>query len=666
MSILDVTIPRYPDRLSREELVPLAYRHMYLSRVMELRLLELFKTGAVKGTVTFCTGNEAVAAGMAFPLRPGKDVVSLTHRDFISHISLGNTVHEMLCQYMANAESMTHGREGNVHHGKAAQRRFPMMSHLGGMLATVVGGVWAARLSGEDVIGLSVMGDGGTSTGDFHETLNLASVRGVPVLFLIENNRYAFSTPTRFQYACEKLSDRSAAYGIEGATIDGTDITQVYGAVCDAIDLMRRTSKPYLLECVTFRMHGHAAYDKGDYVPRNLYEAWMREEPVGKTRRMLSAMTDEAGISKLEKQIDAEIETAVGRALKVGRPDPTTHPITVFAPAGRRAADPFTAADARNFSAVTMALDYLLQRHPEAVLLGQDIGPYGSAFKTCKGLYEKYGPQRVVDMPICESAMTGCALGMSQTGGRPIVEFQFADFSTEAVTQLGLNSGTWFFRSGCAAPLLFRLPCGGGITVGAFHSGEFDGLWSRFPGLKILYPVTPQETFEAIVAGFYDPNPCLVMENKFLYTRKKGDIAFDGDLDAVWRSRRYCEGDGCTIVGIGAMTDTALEAAKLADVPSDVWNLFLVCPLDIEPIVESVKKTGRLLVVQETGETAGLGDRIVSLLIRRAFKHLRNQPVIVSSPDCPVPFAPELETVHRPDAGRVADILRRLHAGEDQ
>ncbi len=196
---------------------------------------------------------------------------------------------------------------------------------------------------------------------------------------------------------------------------------------------------------------------------------------------------------------------------------------------------PLSAKNVKNGDAVNMALDYILANHPSAFLAGMDVGAYGSAFKTCKGLVERYGAGRVIDMPIAESGILGFALGASQTGAEPIVEFQFADFSTEGVTQLGLNAGTWYFRTGCAAPMLLRLPCGGGMTMGAFHSGEFEGLWSRFPGLKLLYPATSQETYEALLAGFHDPNPCLVFEHKLLYWSRGGDIDFDGDLSAVWR-----------------------------------------------------------------------------------------------------------------------------------
>ena len=331
-------------------------------------------------------------------------------------------------------------------------------------------------------------------------------------------------------------------------------------------------------------------------------------------------------------------------------------------PSPRPRLEPFQAKGVKNGDAVNLALDYLLANHPAAFLAGMDVGVYGSAFKTCKGLVERYGAQRVIDMPLAESSIMGFALGASQTGAEPIIEFQFADFSTEAVTQIGLNAGTWYFRTGRAAPMLVRLPCGGGLTVGAFHSGEFEGLWSRFPGLKLLYPATPQETYEALLAGFYDPNPCLVFEHKLLYWSRGGDIDFDGNLQAVWRPRRYIEGADLTLVALGAMVHPALAAAKQSGGSVEVWNPLVLQPLEIGPIAESVEKTGRLLVVQESGETQGLGDRLVSLLTRECFSSLKAAPELIATPDVPVPFAPELETACRPSQETIRKAITAILA----
>ena len=620
-------LARWPQRMTQAEFYAAAYPLMYLSRHLDERMEELFKKGYTKGTVTTGIGNEATAAAMTMPLRPGRDPVSIMHRDVIGHLLLGSTPYQLFCQYMANAESPTHGREGNVHHGDAATRRFPMISHLGKMPSLVVGATWAARRAGEDVFGLAVIGDGGSSTGEVHESMNIASVHKTPVLFLIENNYYAFSTPVGAQYNCRRLSDRAQGYGISGRTIDGTDAWEVYSAVCDALEGMSADSMPRILECMTLRLHGHAAYDKGDYVSAGEMRDWLDRDPVPAARRKIQEISgfSEAEVSAMEKLIEAEVQADLEAALACARPEASSQSWTSYAPAAPLEVEPYQAAKVKNGEAVNRAIDYLLARHRNAFMIGLDIGAYGSAFKTCKGLIDRHGPQRVIDMPLGESAMVGFALGASQVGGQPIMEYQFADFATESATQVGLNCGTWYYRSGCPAPILFRLPCGGGLTMGAFHSGEFEGLWSRFPGLKLLYPATAQETFEALLAGFYDPNPCLVFEHKLLYWSKSGPIDFNGRLADVWRARKYSEGNDLTLVALGAMVYEALTAAGKTSRNIEVWNPFVLQPLAIEPIIESVQKTGRLLVVQECGMTQGLGEMIIARVVRAAFSAPRRR-----------------------------------------
>ncbi|NQT40192.1 MAG: transketolase [Planctomycetes bacterium] len=655
-------VVQFPEKLSLEALLPVAYRTMVRSRRIEARLLELFQKGYVKGTVTQSNGNEATAVGMALPLRPGRDIVSFLHRDFASHLLFGATPYQLVCQYMANADSLTHGREGNCHHGDARNRRLPMMSHLGKMLSLVVGGAWAARCSGEKVFGLAVVGDGGSSTGEFHEALNIASVRRSPVLFVVQNNGLSFSTPTSAQYRCENLSDRAAGYGITGRTIDGTDVWEVYTAVWDALAAMAEDPAPAILECRTVRLVGHAAYDKADYVSDEQMAQWQQRDPLPKTRaRLLEACSvSEDEVAAWEQEIEEEVSEVIARAVPVARPDPVVRRGDVYASSSPAPVKPFQAKRLKNGEAVNRALDSILTDHPRAFLVGLDVGTYGSAFKTCKGLIDRHGPQRVVDMPLCESGLVGFCLGASQVGGLPIMEFQFADFSTEAVTQLGLNAGTWHFRSGCDAPLLMRLPCGGGLTMGAFHSGEYEGLWGRFPGLKLLYPATAQETYEALIAGFADRNPCLVFEHKLLYWSKSGPVDFDGDVRSVWRSRRYTEGEDVTIVATGAMVHEATAAAARSKYSVEVWNPFVLQPLDLDPIIDSVEKTSRLLVVQECGESGGLGNRIISQVLRHGRATLKCPAQLLAAPDLPVPFAPELETYCRPNADKILATVERM------
>lgn len=636
---------------------------MYLSRYCEERIRHLFRSRQVKGTVTLSIGNEAVSVGMGIPFRPGKDILAPMHRDFATHIIQEMPLYDLFCQYMANKDSPSHAREGNVHHGNAHMRKFPMISHLGNMFALVAGGTWAARKQGEQVFGLGVIGDGGSSTGDIHESMNLASVQHIPMLCIIENNEYAYSTPTCNQYNCANLSDRAKGYGIPGVTIDGTDVWVVYNAICDALETMERDKTPYLIEMKTLRLEGHAVYDTAEYVSAEEKARWLKREPLERIKSMYCELTQvgDEELRSLQMGIESYVDSVIDKAMAVARPEYSKAEKVVLAVSSSKPTlKPFTTQNVRNLNTVTAALEYILENNPKAFIVGQDIGRYGSAFKSCKGLYEKFGLERVVDMPICESATTGFCLGASQTGMLPIMEFQFADFSTEAVTQLGLNCGTWFYRTGKSAPILFRMPSGGGITLGAFHSAEFDGLWSRFPGLKLFYPYSPQETFEALIAAFYDPNPCIVFEHKLLYTGKPDSIHFDGNLDTIERPRQYTEGTDCTVVAFGAMNSLCLNIVNERKYSIDLWNPFILSPLHLEPIFQSVKKTGKLVVVQESSETAGLGDRIISQVVQHCWDSLVCSPILVSSPDAPVPFAKELEVCHIPDQNKICQAIETM------
>ena len=525
---------RFPKRMSPEDLFPIAYLFMYLARRLEERVFELYQKGCVKGTVTIGIGNEATTVGMSIPFRPGKDVVSLLHRDFAAHLLFGATPRQLLCQYLANVESPTHGREGNVHHGDASRRRLPMISHLGKMLSLVVGGTWGARQNGEDVFGLAAIGDGGSSTGEFHEAMNIASVLKVPVLFLIENNHYAFSTPTSAQYRCARLSDRAIAYGIRGRTIDGTDVGGVYDAVFDAMESMQRDSMPVVIECMSLRLHGHAAYDKATYVDPARQDQWQREDPLPNTRRRLRGEfgLSEADVDALECEAEAEIHAALAQSLR----------------RAARAAGPRLESLWRRLRAVGEALPCGEgeKRRRRATGLGIPAGEqpprlpcrtrrgslrlcFQDLQRAARSLRPRPGDRHAVG----RIGNHGVRPGRVADGRRADRRIPIRGFLHRVRQPVGAQRRHLVLPRGGEAPILVRLPCGGGLTMGAFHSGEFEGLWSRFPGLKLLYPATPQETFEALLAGFYDRNPCLVFEHKLLYWSHGGDIDFDGDLSAV-------------------------------------------------------------------------------------------------------------------------------------
>lgn len=639
------------------------YAWMHYARRTDNRILELFRQGLIKGTVTGGQGNEALILPLALLADKERDVISFTHRDLGGHLVWSGHLCEHLNQYFANADSPTQAREGNVHHGDPANRSLPMISHLGAMISNVIGSTESLRRQGSPAVGFTFFGDGGSSTGDIHESMNLAALLSVPILFVIENNRYAYSTPIDEQFAPEvELWKRAAGYGIEGRKVDATDTLASVAAFDDAIKTVRESGKPMLLEANTLRLRGHAAYDTCDYLREGENDAFFAADPVPRFRADLVAQGHEAHLEAMETEIDAFIESCIQVSLAVARPsaDIAQLKADVFAPASAPIdwkPDPAESAELNFAQALNAAHRKILTERPESIVMGQDIATYGGAFKVTDGLLDDFGRDRVFNTPLAESACTGYAIGLALAGHRPIEEFQFADFSTEATTQITLNAATYHFRSGAKVPLVLRLPAGGGLTFGSFHSQELESLFLSMPGLKALYPSTPQDAFNALLAAYEDDNPVLLFEHKKLYRGAKGPVQFEADYRKVWEPRHVSSGDFATLVTYGEMVGVAERAAAyFADeyeMDFDVWDLRALSPLKLDAIKASLARTHRLIVLHEGRRTHGFGAELVSRLTEDHFFDLEAAPLRITAHDLPVPFAPELEAAFRPDLDKV-------------
>jgi len=640
------------------------YAWMHLARTTDNRILELFRQGLIKGTVTGGQGNEGLIVPLALLADKAVDVVSFTHRDLGGHLIWSGHLCEHLNQYFANAASPTQAREGNIHHGDLANRSLPMISHLGAMLSNVAGVTDAQHRAGRAAVGFAFFGDGGSSTGDVHETLNLAALLSLPVLFVIENNRYAYSTPVAEQFTDRvELWQRAAGYGIEGRQLDATDPLAATAALADAITTVRETGRPMLIEAHTLRLRGHAAYDTCDYLQPGESDAFFAADPVPQLRQRL--LDDGAGdaVIALETEISAYVEACIKIGLATPRPDPAGMADDLYAPPHQIDWQPTPAEPATlNFAqALNAALRKVLTERPESFVLGQDIATYGGAFKVTEDLYDEFGRTRVFNTPLAESSCTGYAVGLALGGMRPIEEFQFADFSTEACTQITLNAATYHFRSGAKVPLVLRLPCGGGLTFGSFHSQELESLFLSMPGLKALYPSTPQDAFNALLAAVEDDNPVLLFEHKMLYRGANGPVQWDADFRTVWQPRRVCSGDFATLVTYGEMvnlaTDVAGYFADEYEIEIEVWDLRALSPLRLEAIEASLARTHRLIVLHEGRLTHGFGAELVARLAEKHFFDLEAPPLRLASLDLPVPFAPELEAAYRPSR---ASVIARI------
>ena len=644
------------------------YAWMHVARTGDNRILDLFRQGLIKGTVTGGQGNEGLIVPLALLADKATDVISFSHRGFGGHLVWSGHLCDHLNQYFANAGSPTKAREGNIHHGDPAARSLPMISHLGAMLSNVAGLTDSQRRLGRPAVGFAFFGDGGSSTGDIHETLNLASLLSLPVIFVIENNRYAYSTPTSEQFAPDtELWRRAAGYGMEGFAIHTTiDVAATAQTLAAAIEKVRQTSRPLLIEAHTLRLRGHAAYDTCDYLLPGESDGFFARDPLPKFRAQLVAAHGAARLDAIDAELNAWIEACITVSLAVPRPAAAAAAMLadVFAPESAPLPwqpTPAAPENLNNAQAINLGLRKILTERPESLILGQDIGTYGGAFKVTEGLLAAFGRPRVFNTPLAESACTGYAVGLALNGHRPIEEFQFSDFVTEAATQITLNSATYHFRSGAAVPLVFRLPTGGGLTFGSFHSQELDSFLLAMPGLKALYPSTPQDAFNALLAAYEDNNPVILFEHKALYRRGKAPVAWDANYRDIWSPKKLRTGDYATLITYGDMVHLAEAAADYLaaeyEITLDLFDLRALAPLRLEAIEASLQRTGRLIVLHEGRRTHGFGAELVARLTEKHFSSLKAAPLRIASLDLPVPFAPELEQAFRPTKDKIIERI---------
>jgi 2-oxoisovalerate dehydrogenase E1 component len=650
---------------NRTESLLRIYAWMQLARVVDNRILELFRQGLIKGTVTGGQGNEWMIVPLALMADKATDVVCFTHRDLGGHLIWGGHLCEHLNQYFANAESPTRAHEGNIHHGDPSNRSLPMISHLGAMCGPVLGATDSQRRFGRKAVGFAFFGDGSSSTGDVHEAMNLASLLSLPVVFVIENNGYAYSTPADEQFLHgTELWRRAAGYGMEGLVLECGDPGEAARTLAPVIDKVRATSRPMLVEARTLRLRGHAAYDTCNYLLPGEADGFAARDPLPIFRKSLAALAGAGRVDALDAELGAFVEECVKVAIAVPRPDPAGMEAQLFSPVaapfnwvpGPAAPENVTMAQAINHG-----IRKVLTERPESIILGQDIATYGGAFKVTENLYGEFGRTRVLNTPLAESACTGYAIGLAVNGHRPIEEFQFADFATEAVTQITLNAATMHFRSGAACPLVLRLPSGGGLTFGSFHSQELDSFFLTMPGLKALYPSNPQDAFNAVLAACEDNNPVLLFEHKGLYRRGKHPVAWDPGYRGIWHPRRVRQGGYATLVTYGEMVHLATEVcdylASEYECDIEVFDLRCLSPLDLSEIAPSAARTGRLIVLHEGRRTHGFGAEVVARIVEGSRAPLKAPPLRITALDLPVPFAPELEAAFRPTKDRVIELI---------
>jgi 2-oxoisovalerate dehydrogenase E1 component len=638
--------------LSKKQLL-LLYKNLLLPRMIEEKMLLLLRQGKISKWFSGI-GQEAISAGAALALDDDEWILPL-HRNLAVFTARKMPLHRLFKQWQGSAEGYSKGRERSFHFGSREHHICGMISHLGPQLAVADGIALAHKLRKENKVALVFTGEGGTSQGDFHEAVNLAAVWDLPVIFLIENNGYALSTPVKEQYRCESLVQKAAGYGIEGTSIDGNNILQVFNTVKSARNSCITNQKPFIIECVTFRMRGHEEASGVKYVPRELLEEWQYKDPVKTYGQYLLI---EGHLTEKEKNSTRKVfDRYIEAELKKGLQSPEIVAVTnrelydVYAPEKKTVIKPGASdfslpitRDIRFIDAIREGLHQSMKMHDNLLLLGQDIAEYGGAFKITEGFVAEFGKNRVRNTPLCESAVLGAALGLSIEGFKTMVEMQFADFVTMGFNQITNNLAKIHYRWGQPADVVVRMPTGGGLGAGPFHSQSNEAWFVHTPGLKVVYPSSPSDAKGLLIAAINDPNPVLFFEHKFLYRSISGPVSSAYEETEIGKARIVQQGRDLSIITYGVGVHWACEYARNNPALSiDILDLRTLLPIDHDAIRDSVSRTGKVLLLHEDVLTGGIGGEIAAWIGEHCFELLDAPVMRCASLDTPVPFNPVLE-----------------------
>src|SRR5690554_1613517 len=599
-----------PFQLSHEGLLAM-YRAILLPRLFEERMLILLRQGKL-GKWFSGIGQEAIAVGASLAMDDLEYILPM-HRNLGVFTARKVPLVKLLDQFQGKRSGFTKGRDRSFHFGTQEHRIVGMISHLGPQLAVAAGIALGEGLAGRKTCTLVFTGEGGTSQGDFHESLNLAAVWNLPVIFLIENNGYALSTPVSEQYRCERLADRGLGYGMESVQIDGNNILEVYNTVRRYSESIRNEPRPILIECTTFRMRGHEEASGVKYIPAEHFDQWKEKDPLKLFEKYLldSRVVNALYVAQLKLELKAEIDEAVrGSFTDDGLVlDPSSEEQDMYAPFRQPLVVPEkNFSEKRYMDAISDAMRLALQRFPNLVIMGQDIATYGGAFKLTERFVQEFGPARIRNTPLCESAVIGASLGLSIVGYKSLVEMQFADFVSMGMNQIVNNLAKSHYRWGQPADVVIRMPTGAGTGAGPFHSQSNEAWFIKTPGLKVLYPAFPRDAKGLLLAALEDPNPVLYFEHKYLYRKCSEEVPDDYFTTPIGKANQLRTGKDLVIIAYGMGVHWALEYLdEHPDISASLIDLTSLVPWDQEMVAEAVKATGKALVLHEDTLTAGMG-----------------------------------------------------------
>jgi len=680
-------------------------RQMWEIRLFENKVYDLLGRNIIKGASHLYAGEEAVAVGAISALRDD-DLITSTHRGHGHCHARGATLarteeakqehyNKMMAELCGRATGYCLGRGGSMHIADVEKGNLGATGIVGGNIPVATGAGLAQQLLGTDRVVLCFFGDGASNTGNFHESLNMAALWKLPVVYVVENNLYGMSVPIQKATAKLDIADRACAYGIPGEVVDGMDVLAVREAVSEAIERARRGEGPSLVECQAYRWYGHSRSDPRKYRTKEEEAAWKARDPIPNFAAHLveAGLATEAEIDAVEEQVEGEIEEATEFALNSPTPpveelemyvyapfkwtepdvtrerelrercrprDQAPHAVggTVTAPPGRR--------KIQYRQAIQEALREEMQRDPNVFVMGEDVGLYGGAYGATRGLFDEFGPERIRDTPISEATIGGAAVGAAMCGLRPVAEIMYVDFTPLAMDQIA-NQGAknrYMFGGKTTVPMVIRTEGGAGRCIAAHHSQSLEALWVHFPGIYVVMPSTPYDAKGLLKAAIRDDNPCMFIEHKMLYGVEGYVPPVDEDYIipfGVADVKR--EGTNVTVITYSRMVHRALEAAEqLAEegISVEVIDLRTLKPLDMETVAASVRKTGRVMGLTEAYKTGSFVSELTARIQEELFDWLDAPIVRVAAADVPVPMSEPLEDAAVPNVEAIIAGIREV------